>query len=179
MIAGRSSSLASRTVIILFTIVKAEYRALDYHLKRFARIFCKRILLQYQSSISIPASTKNPRIFLTPLTDLWIRMRLRFILRKRRGCKDRARGKNHQRLPNRYFTELGLFYLLEAKIMKIVSLRYGANHSLERRIREICKSYYERGADQTNVLLLPLLENYARLTSGCKDRQGPRRTHQS
>ena len=66
-----------------------------------------------------------------------------------------------------------------SQIMKIVSLRYGANHSLKRQMRKISKSYYERGADQTNVLLLPLLENYARLTSGCKDRQGPRRTHQS
>ena len=104
-------------------------------------------------------------------------MRLRFILRKRRGCKDRARGKNHQRLPNRYFTELGLFYLLEAKIMEIVSLRYGANHSLVSPMREIRKSASEPGKPMSCSYLY--LENYARLTSGCKDRQGPRRTHQS
>jgi RNA-directed DNA polymerase len=60
--------------------------------------------------------------------DGWIRMRLRSILRKRRGCKGRGRGRDHQRWPNRYFTELGLFCLLEAKVSEIISLRYGANH---------------------------------------------------
>ena len=58
----------------------------------------------------------------------WIRMRLRSILRKRRGCKGRGRGRDHQRWSNRYFTELGLFCLLEAKVTEIISLRYGANH---------------------------------------------------
>jgi RNA-directed DNA polymerase len=58
--------------------------------------------------------------------DGWIRMRLRSILRKRRGCE--GRGRDHQRWPNRYFTELGLFCLLEAKVSEIISLRYGANH---------------------------------------------------
>jgi RNA-directed DNA polymerase len=60
--------------------------------------------------------------------DGWIRMRLRSILRKRRGCKGRGRGRDHQRWPNHYFTELGLFCLLEAKVSEIISLRYGANH---------------------------------------------------
>jgi len=60
--------------------------------------------------------------------DGWIRMRLRSILRKRRGCKGRGRGRDHQRWPNHYFTELGLFCLLEAKVTEIISLRYGANH---------------------------------------------------
>ena len=60
--------------------------------------------------------------------DGWIRMRLRSILRKRRGCKGRGRGRDHQRWSNRYFTELGLFCLLEAKVTEIISLRYGANH---------------------------------------------------
>jgi RNA-directed DNA polymerase len=54
--------------------------------------------------------------------DGWIRMR------KRRGCKGRGRGRDHQRWPNRYFTELGLLCLLEAKVSEIISLRYGANH---------------------------------------------------
>lgn len=60
--------------------------------------------------------------------DGWIRMRLRSILRKRRGRKGRGRGKDHQRWPNRYFTELGLFCLLEARNSEITSLRKGANH---------------------------------------------------
>jgi hypothetical protein len=60
--------------------------------------------------------------------DGWIRMRLRSILRKRHGLKDRGRGRDHQRWPNRYFTELGLFCLLDAKVTETASLRQGANH---------------------------------------------------
>jgi RNA-directed DNA polymerase len=50
--------------------------------------------------------------------DGWIRMRLRSILRKRRGLEGRGRGKDHQRWPNRYFTKLGLFCLLDARELK-------------------------------------------------------------
>ena len=60
--------------------------------------------------------------------DGWIRMRLRSILRKRRGGKGRGRGRDHQRWPNRYFTNLGLFCLLDAQEVEIASLRQGANH---------------------------------------------------
>jgi RNA-directed DNA polymerase len=60
--------------------------------------------------------------------DGWIRMRLRSILRKRRGGKGRGRGRDHNRWPNRYFTNLGLFCLLEAREVEIASLRNGANH---------------------------------------------------
>jgi RNA-directed DNA polymerase len=60
--------------------------------------------------------------------DQWLRMRLRSILRKRRGGRGRGRGQDHHRWPNRYFTGLGLFCLLEARTWEIVSLRYGANH---------------------------------------------------
>ncbi|MCE7911650.1 MAG: group II intron reverse transcriptase/maturase, partial [Candidatus Brocadia sp. AMX3] len=37
-----------------------------------------------------------------PRIDRWIRMRLRSILRKRRGGKGRGRGADHQRWPNAY-----------------------------------------------------------------------------
>lgn len=60
--------------------------------------------------------------------DGWIRMRLRSILRKRRGSKGRGRGKDHQRWPNRYFTKLGYYCLLETREMEIASLRKGANY---------------------------------------------------
>ena len=60
--------------------------------------------------------------------DQWTRMRLRSILRKRRGGKGRGRGQDHHRWPNRYFTGLGLFCLLDAKVTETASLRYGANH---------------------------------------------------
>jgi RNA-directed DNA polymerase len=46
--------------------------------------------------------------------DGWIRMRLRSILRKRVGRTGRGRGADHQRWPNSYFTELGLFSLEQA-----------------------------------------------------------------
>ena len=60
--------------------------------------------------------------------DGWVRMRLRSILRKRQGGKGRSHGRNHQRWPNRYFTRLGLYGLLDARALEIASLRNGANH---------------------------------------------------
>jgi RNA-directed DNA polymerase len=46
--------------------------------------------------------------------DSWLRGRLRSILRKRAGRQGRGRGADHQRWPNRYFTDLGLFSLVTA-----------------------------------------------------------------
>lgn len=46
--------------------------------------------------------------------DRWIRMRLRSILRRREGRKGRALGKDHQRWPNAFFAELGLFSFFAA-----------------------------------------------------------------
>lgn len=60
--------------------------------------------------------------------DGWVRMRLRSILRKRRGLRGRGRGIDHQRWPNHYFTVLGLFCLEGAKAAETASLRCGANH---------------------------------------------------
>jgi RNA-directed DNA polymerase len=60
--------------------------------------------------------------------DQWTRMRLRSILRKRRGGRGRGRGLDHHRWPNRYFTALGLFCLLDAQAAELASLRNGANH---------------------------------------------------
>ena len=46
--------------------------------------------------------------------DGWVRMRLRSILRRRRGGQGRGRGADHQRWPNAYFAERGLFSLVTA-----------------------------------------------------------------
>ena len=46
--------------------------------------------------------------------DGWIRMRLRSILRKRMKLSGRGRGKDHNRWPNRFFAEHGLFSLATA-----------------------------------------------------------------
>lgn len=46
--------------------------------------------------------------------DGWIRMRLRSILRKRRGGRGRGRGRDHQRWTNTFFAEQRLFSLSAA-----------------------------------------------------------------
>lgn len=46
--------------------------------------------------------------------DGWVRMRLRSILRKRNGRRGRGRGSDHQRWPNAFFAEQGLFSLATA-----------------------------------------------------------------
>lgn len=49
--------------------------------------------------------------------DQWVRMRLRSILRKRRGRRGRGRGADHQRWPNAFFAEHGLFSLTAARAL--------------------------------------------------------------
>jgi RNA-directed DNA polymerase len=53
--------------------------------------------------------------------DGWVRGRLRAILRKRHKGKGRARGIDHQRWPNAYFADLGLFSLAIARRQTIQS----------------------------------------------------------
>jgi RNA-directed DNA polymerase len=49
-----------------------------------------------------------------PVLDGWIRMRIRSILRKRQGLRGRGRGSDHQRWPNAFFSEHGLFSFVTA-----------------------------------------------------------------
>lgn len=49
-----------------------------------------------------------------PPLDGWVRMRLRSILRKRRGKRGRGRGADHQRWPNTFFQGHGLYSLTAA-----------------------------------------------------------------
>jgi RNA-directed DNA polymerase len=49
-----------------------------------------------------------------PRLDRWLRMRLRSILRRRRGGRGRGRGSDHQRWPNAFFAAHGLFSLVTA-----------------------------------------------------------------
>jgi RNA-directed DNA polymerase len=61
--------------------------------------------------------------------DTWLRGRLRAILRKRAGRRGRSRNHNdHIRWPNRYFDELGLFNLTEAKVFDTLCLEQRAKH---------------------------------------------------
>lgn len=57
---------------------------------------------------------KHSSRFTFPPLDKWIRMRLRSILRRRQGKRGRGRGSDHQRWPNAYFANKGLFSLVEA-----------------------------------------------------------------
>jgi RNA-directed DNA polymerase len=54
--------------------------------------------------------------------DGWVRMRLRSILRKRRGLKGRGRGRDHHRWPNAFFAEQGLFSLTAAHVQECQSV---------------------------------------------------------
>jgi RNA-directed DNA polymerase len=54
--------------------------------------------------------------------DSWVRGRLRSILRKRKGGRGRGRGTDHQRWPNTYFAEHGLFSLQAAHVRLYQSL---------------------------------------------------------
>ncbi len=56
-----------------------------------------------------------------PPLDSWIRHRLRCILRRRQRRKGRARGPDHQRWPNAYFAERGLFSMVQARVMALQS----------------------------------------------------------
>ena len=49
--------------------------------------------------------------------DGWVRMRLRSILRKRQGKRGRGGGADHQRWPNAFFAEQGLFDLKAAHVL--------------------------------------------------------------
>ena len=63
----------------------------------------------------------NRRTFLG--IDRWVRSRLRGILRKRMGLKGAGRGADHQRWPNAYFHERGLYSLTAAYDSAIQSSR--------------------------------------------------------
>jgi RNA-directed DNA polymerase len=49
--------------------------------------------------------------------DGWVRMRLRSILRKRKGGRGRGRGSDHQLWPNSFFREAGLYSMQEARTL--------------------------------------------------------------
>lgn len=55
--------------------------------------------------------------------DKWVRMRLRSILRRRRGLSGRGRGQDHNRWPNAYFAQTGLFSLAAAHVQACQSSR--------------------------------------------------------
>lgn len=64
--------------------------------------------------------------YCSPFTkiDQWLRMRLRSILRRRRGRRGCGRGRDHNRWPNAFFANQGLFSLVTAyRLARQSSLR--------------------------------------------------------
>lgn len=70
---------------------------------------------------------KHSKWYIFDRLDRWIRMRIRSILRWRQHRKGRAKGADHQRWPNAFFTEHGLFSLLAAHDSALRSAR-AVNH---------------------------------------------------
>ena len=68
--------------------------------------------------------------------DGWIRMRLRSILRKRLGKEGRGRGSDHQRWPNVFFAEQGLYSLNTAHVMACQSSSLSDFYRSHRWIKE-------------------------------------------
>lgn len=66
---------------------------------------------------------KHGRSWIFRALDRWIRMRLRSILRKRSGRKGRGRGLDHQRWPNAFFAERGLFTFVGTRAQELQSPR--------------------------------------------------------
>ncbi len=61
----------------------------------------------------------HPSIFAE--VDSWVRGRLRSILRHQQGKRGRGRGSDHQRWPNAYFDQLGIFNLVKARALVLQS----------------------------------------------------------
>ena len=59
--------------------------------------------------------------------DGWVRMRLRSILRWRRGGKGRGRGRDHQKWTKQWFTKQGLFTLEAAHEWTVTILKYSTH----------------------------------------------------
>ncbi len=64
---------------------------------------------------------KHSNSYTFKLIDGWVRRRLRTILRRRQHRRGLARGADHQRWPNAYFRQMGLFTMVEAHRMLIQS----------------------------------------------------------
>lgn len=58
-----------------------------------------------------------------PTIDSWVRRRIRSILRNRIGLKGISRGHDHQRWPNQFFRDNGLFSLVDAHVSLFQSSR--------------------------------------------------------
>ena len=64
---------------------------------------------------------KHSHVYAFTSLDGWVRRRLRTILRRRQHRRGLARGADHQRWPNAFFQQMGLFTMTEAHRLLIQS----------------------------------------------------------
>ncbi len=95
--------------------------------KRLRERLCPKTRRTNGHSLQAVVATLNPilrgwfgyfqhsNVYTMQEVDKWVRGRLRSILRKRHKGKGRGRGLDHIRWPNRYFAELGLYSLEQAR----------------------------------------------------------------
>jgi len=146
-VAGAELSLHPDKTRIVDATVRGGFDFLGYHFERGYKWPGKKSLKKLKDtvrghtkrtngqSLEATISTLNPVLrgwfeyykhshwtTFRPL-DGWVRMRLRSILRKRRGGRGRGRGRDHQRWPNTYFATRGLFSLTAAWAMAAQSSR--------------------------------------------------------
>ena len=123
------------------------FEFLGYHIRRERRWPRRKSLQKFKDTIRRKTKRTNGRSLSAIIADInqtlrgwyeyfkhshpwifgsldgWIRMRLRSILRRRKRRKGRGRGRDHQRYPNAYFREAGLFSLKDAWLNNVNPLR--------------------------------------------------------
>jgi RNA-directed DNA polymerase len=135
---ARGLTLHPEKTRIVDATIKGGFDFLGYHFERNTRWPCNKSMQKLKDSIrqktkrtsgesmkyiigNLNRSLKgwfeyfrhsNRKTF--QMTDKWIRMRLRSILRKRQGRHGRGQGTDHWKWPNAYFSGLGLFTLTVA-----------------------------------------------------------------
>jgi RNA-directed DNA polymerase len=119
---------------------KGGFDFLGYHFERNMRWPRKKSLKKFKDTIRAKTKRTNGHSLQTIIEDVnrsvegwfeyfkhshsttfgsldrWLRMRLRSILRKRQGRRGRGRGSDHQRWPNAFFSDHGLFSLVTAHV---------------------------------------------------------------
>ena len=134
----RGLSLHPEKTHIVDATQKGGFDFLGYHFERGYRWPRKKSLVKFKDTIRNKSKRANGHSLEAIIADInmtlkgwfeyfkhshwttfrpldsWIRMRLRSILRKRNKGKGRGRGLDHQRWPNAYFAERGLFSLTAA-----------------------------------------------------------------
>ncbi len=136
--AGAGLQLHPAKTRIVDATQKGGFDFLGYHFERNMKWPRKKSLDKFKDAIRAKTKRKNGQSLQAIIIDInrtlegwfeyfqhshkptfapldgWIRMRLRSILRRRHGLRGKGRGRDHQRWPNAYFGEHGLFSLVAA-----------------------------------------------------------------